>query len=265
MTVRVLILGGTATATELAGRCAGHPGWQVITSLAGRTANPTRPPGALRIGGFGGAQGLHDYLRTTRVDVVIDATHPFAARITAQAAAACAASRTPLLIVRPPGWIAGPGDHWLHVPTAAAAAHLVATDPDRLWPGATVLLTLGSSGPAAFAADHDHHFVVRAISAPAGPVPPHCTILRGRGPFTAAAELALLREHAVGVLVTKDSGTPATAAKLGAAAALHLPVVMIERPPVPGGAAVVTDALRAELWVAGLDAAAGPSGFSPRR
>ncbi|GAA2262603.1 cobalt-precorrin-6A reductase [Streptomyces atrovirens] len=235
MSPHVLVLGGTTEARALAGELSGRPGLRVTTSLAGRVTRPGAVAGELRVGGFGGAEGLADWLRERRVDAVVDATHPFAETITANAARAATATGLPLVVLRRPGWQPGPRDDWHPVPSLAAAAGLL----PRL--GHRVLLTTGRLGLAAFAHLTDLRFVVRSVEPPEPPMPPHTRVLLARGPFTVADETALLRDHRVDVLVTKDSGGAATAAKLTAARDLALPVVVVRRPPLPDGVTAVPD------------------------
>lgn len=235
MSPHILVLGGTTEARALAAGLSARPGTRVTTSLAGRVTRPGAVAGELRVGGFGGAEGLADWLREQRVDAVVDATHPFAETITANAARAATATGLPLVVLRRPGWQPGPGDRWHPVPSLAAAAGLL----PRL--GQRVLLTTGRLGLAAFAHLTTPHFVVRSVEPPEPPMPPHTHVLLARGPFTVAGETALLREHRVDVLVTKDSGGAATAAKLTAARDLGLPVVVVRRPPLPEGVTAVGD------------------------
>lgn len=256
----VLILGGTTEARRLAADLASRPGVRVTTSLAGRVSRPGPLAGDVRTGGFGGAEGLAAWLRERRVDALVDATHPFAARITAHAAHAAAATGTPVVLLRRPGWRAGPGDDWHPVGSLPEAADLLPGLGDR------VFLTTGRLGLAAFAHLSGLHFVVRSVELPDPPLPPDTRLLRDRGPFTVADETALLREHRVDVLVTKDSGGAATAAKLTAARDLGLPVVVVRRPPLPDGVPVVPDvptALERLARLDGLDGLDGP-GLRPR-
>ena len=237
MTKRVLVLGGTGEARELAARLAGRAGLEVVSSLAGRTSNPRRPPGRTRVGGFGGAAGLAGWLAAERIGAVVDATHPFATAMTEAAVTATARLGVPLLVLRRPGWTAGPGDDWRRVPSlAAAAAHL---------PGQRVLLTVGRGGVRAFAADRDRWFLIRSVEVPEPPRPPRAQVVTARGPFTVAGELALMGGHGIDVVVTRDSGGSQTAAKLAAARELGRPVVMVDRPPAPAAptVATVTDAV----------------------
>ncbi|MGI5439275.1 cobalt-precorrin-6A reductase [Streptomyces shenzhenensis] len=236
MSPHVLILGGTAEARLLAAELAAGPGVRVTTSLAGRVSRPAPLAGDVRTGGFGGAEGLAGWLAERRVDAVVDATHPFAAGITAHAARAAAATGVPLVVLRRPGWRPGDGDRWHPVPSLAAAADAL---PGL---GRRAFLTTGRLGLAAFAHLAGVHCVVRSVDPPAPPLPPHAEVLLARGPFTVADETALLRRHRIDVLVTKDSGGAATAAKLTAARTLGLPVIVVRRPPLPAGVAAVPDA-----------------------
>jgi precorrin-6A/cobalt-precorrin-6A reductase len=229
--IRVLVLGGTGEARELATALAGQPGTAVVTSLAGRVADPLLPPGEVRIGGFHGE--LAAWLRTERIDAVVDATHPFAAAITATAVSAAATAGVPLLVLRRPGWRAGPGDDWRRVPSLEAAAAALPGLGER------VLLTTGRQGLAAFA-EVDCWFLVRTVDPPAPPTPRRMEVLLDRGPYPLDAERALLAGRRIDVLVTKDSGGAMTAAKLVAARELGLPVVMVDRPPAPDAPTVET-------------------------
>ncbi|MGC9541240.1 cobalt-precorrin-6A reductase [Streptomyces sp. UG1] len=231
----ILILGGTTEARELAAALSAHPGVRVTTSLAGRVARPGAVEGESRIGGFGGAEGLADWLRAEQVDFLIDATHPFAASITANAVRAARSTGVPAVILRRPGWSPAPGDRWHEAASLAEAAALLPALGHR------VLLTTGRLGLAAFAHLTDLHFVVRSVDPPEPPMPPHTEVLLSRGPFTLADELSLLRAHRIDVLVTKNSGATGTSAKLTAARQLALPVVLVRRPPLPEGVDAVPD------------------------
>ncbi|MGY1632562.1 cobalt-precorrin-6A reductase [Geodermatophilus sp. SYSU D01186] len=238
MTGRVLVLGGTGEARRLAGHLVAE-GVDVVSSLAGRVAEPRLPPGAVRIGGFGGVDGLVAAL--DGVAALVDATHPFAATMTAHAAAAAAATGTPLLRLQRPGWTPQPGDDWRWVDSLDQAAAAVAGS-------ASVFLTTGRQGLAAFAG-LTGRCLVRAVERPAPPLPERVTVVLARGPFTVEEELALLREHDVDVVVTKDSGGGMTAAKLTAARQLGLPVVVVRRPPVPRGVPVAATVEEALAWL----------------
>ncbi|MFJ6895038.1 cobalt-precorrin-6A reductase [Streptomyces hokutonensis] len=256
MPPHILILGGTTEARELAAELAArHPEVRVTTSLAGRVSRPGALAGDVRIGGFGGAEGLAEWLREHRVDAVVDATHPFAESITANAARAATDTGLPVVVLRRPGWRPVPGDRWHPVASLPEAADLL----PRL--GRRILLTTGRLGLAAFAHLPQLHFVVRSVEPPEPPMPPDVELLLARGPFTLADETALLREHRIDVLVTKDSGGAATAAKLTAAREAGVPVVVVRRPPLPDGVSAVADVGGVLEWVGRL----GRSGFSQGR
>lgn len=244
---RVLILGGTGEARALAAALAGRAGWRVVSSLAGRVNAPALPAGEVRVGGFGGPSALAAWLRTEGIEAVVDATHPFAARITASALHSAPAAGVPLLLLRRPGWTAGPGDDWRRVPDVPAAAAAVSDLPGP------VLLTTGRGGLAAFAG-LPHRFVFRCVDPPQAPLPADHEVVLDRGPYTQEGELALMRRYDVRVLVTKDSGGAMTQAKLAAARTLGLPVVVVDRPYVPGAAAVpaVPDVAGALAWLAAI-------------
>lgn len=239
---RVLVLGGTGEARRLATALVAD-GVDVLSSLAGRVADPVLPPGGVRIGGFGGAAGLAEWLASNPVDAVVDATHPFAETMTASAVAAAEAAGVPLLRLQRPGWTAQPGDDWRWVDSLEGAAAAVAGF-DR------VFLTTGRQGLAAFAG-LTAHCLVRSVDPPEPPLPPRTTVVLERGPFSLDDELSLMREHAVQVVVTKDSGGSMTAAKLTAARELGLPVVLVRRPPLPPGVATVATVEEALAWVRG--------------
>jgi precorrin-6A/cobalt-precorrin-6A reductase len=239
--VRILILGGTGEARELAAELVAA-GVDVLSSLAGRVREPRLPDGPVRVGGFGGATGLTAFLRTEGITAVIDATHPFAGAITANAAQAAAQAGVPLLVLRRPEWEAAPAWHVVADIGAAAAA-------TRAWPGESVFLTTGRRDLDVFAPDDRHRFLVRAVDPPDGPVPPRMTLVLDRGPYTIQGESALMREHGVGLLVTKNSGGPMTAAKLTAARDLGVQVLMVQRPPLPPGSAAVPTVADAVAWV----------------
>jgi len=236
MSSHVLVLGGTAEARELAALLASCAGVRVTTSLAGRVSRPGALEGDVRVGGFGGAEGLAAWLREHHVDAVVDATHPFATGITANAARAAASTGLPVVCLRRPGWSACTGDRWHEAASLAEAARLLPQLGRRLF------LTTGRLGLAAFAHLAGLHFVVRSVEPPEPPMPPDVEVLLARGPFTVEGETALLRERRIDVLVTKDSGGTATAAKLTAARDLGLPVVVVRRPPPPEGVTTVPDA-----------------------
>ena len=239
--MRILILGGTSEARELAAVLV-TAGTDVISSLAGRVRDPRLPDGPVRIGGFGGPDGLAAFLQAEDIAAVVDATHPFASGITANAAEAAVRTGVPLLAVRRPAWDVDEG--WETVADIRAAAVTV-----EAWRGRAVFLTTGRRDLAAFAADGRHSFLVRTVDPPDGPLPARMTLILDRGPYTVGAETALMREHDIGLLVTKNSGGPMTAAKLQAARDLGVRVVMVQRPPLPAGTATVATAGEAVGWV----------------
>jgi precorrin-6A/cobalt-precorrin-6A reductase len=257
--VRVLLLGGTGEARVLAARLHCTSGVEVISSLAGRVRDPHLPPGHVRLGGFGGPRELAAYLTAERIDTLVDATHPFAAQITANAAIACELAGVELLVLRRPGWQPAIGDRWQRVASLVQAAAVVAA-----LPAGTVLLTTGRRQLAAFAADAEHHYVIRTVDPPDEPLPPHATLLAARGPFHTDDEITLLRRYDVTALVTKDSGGTMTSAKLTAARRLQVPVVMIDRPPLPPGVRLVHTVEQAEQLIAATTRCpAGPGGQRP--
>ena len=223
----VLILGGTAEARALAAALV-DAGVRVVSSLAGRVRDPALPVGEVRIGGFGGVEGLAAWLCEHGVAAVVDATHPFASTMTAHAVSATAAAGVPLVVLRRPGWPPDPDWTWADsLPAAAAALPTL---------GKRVFLTTGRTSLAAFA-DLDLEFLVRCVDPPSGPMPRRVHVLLSRGPFTVDGERSLMREHGVDVLVTKDSGGPLTSAKLAAAREEGVAVLVVRRPPLPAGVA----------------------------
>lgn len=245
----VLVLGGTTEARHLAQALTGTPAdpapglsapggppagpWdatRVTTSLAGRVAAPVLPPGESRVGGFGGPDGLAAWITAHGVTHVVDATHPFAERMSFNAARAAELTGVPLLALRRPGWTPGPGDAWTFADSLAGAAAML---PEL--GGRRVFLTTGRTGLHAFAHLADPWFLVRSVDPPAGPVPPRLEVLLDRGPFTLDGERELLAGRRIDVLVTKDSGGSATAPKLTAAREAGLPVLVVRRPPTPRG------------------------------
>lgn len=251
--MHVLVLGGTTEARRLARLLVDvlPPGARVTSSLAGRVARPRLPPGEVRVGGFGGTEGLAGWLRTHRVDALIDATHPFAGTISFHAASAAAAVHVPLLALRRPGWVPVDGDRWHGAGSLDEAAALL---PEL---GRRVFLTTGRMGLAAFAGLDELWFLMRSVDAPEPPYPARMEVLLDRGPFTLDGERELIRRHRLDVLVTKDSGGEATAPKLTAAREAGLPVVVVRRPPAPEGVAVAGTADEAVDWLLGT-VTAGP-------
>ncbi|OMC48284.1 cobalt-precorrin-6A reductase [Mycobacterium sp. IS-1264] len=239
--MRVLVLGGTAEARALAKTL--HPKVDIISSLAGRVPDPALPVGPVRIGGFGGLDGLRRWLQKERIDAVVDATHPFAATMTAHAAEACDELRIPHLVLARPPW---DPRNAIIVTKDAEAAEVVARERYS-----RVFLTTGRSGVNAFAGS-DAWFLIRAVTEPdAAALPRHHKMLLSRGPYRYDDELAIMREHRIDALVTKNSGGDMTRAKLDAAAALGIPVVMVARPPLPAGVKAVGTVQEATDWVTG--------------
>jgi precorrin-6A/cobalt-precorrin-6A reductase len=239
--VKVLLLGGTAEARQVAAWSAGEPGVQVISSLAGRTLEARLPQGAVRQGGFGGIDGLVDWLAEHEVDAVVDATHPFAATMTHHAAEASRVVGVPLLVLRRAGWRERVGDRWFWVDSAEEAAGALAGL------GSRAFLTIGRQGLGQFA-DAELWMLARCVDPPE-PMPSWCELILDRGPYDVQAELELLRHHQIDVLVTKDSGGSMTSAKLEAARELGIPVVVIRRPALPPGVAVVETADQVVEWL----------------
>lgn len=226
MTGPVLILGGTAEARRLADRLA--PVRPVVTSLAGRTATPGRLAGEVRIGGFGGMAGLAHYLRSEQVSALIDATHPYAARMAANAAGAAAETGVPILRFDRPGWTAEPGDRWIEFDDLEGLASAL---PGL---GRHALVTLGGADLAAFSAARGTRLTIRAIDPPSClPDHPEVEVILDRGPFDLAGERTLLSQRGIDVLVSRNAGGVSTRAKLDAARALGIPVAMLRRPVRP--------------------------------
>jgi len=241
--LRVLILGGTTEASELARLLAADPRFEATVSLAGRTMNPKAQPIRTRIGGFGGADGLAAWLRQDATQAVIDATHPYADQISSNAVTACAQLAIPLASITRPAWERERGDNWLPVENAAAAADALGPKPCR------VFLSLGRLELGAFANAPHHHYIARTIDPPGNvALPPDLRLLVGRGPFDREAETALLEREDIDVIVSKNSGGLSTYGKIEAARGLEIPVVMIARPHKMRGHAV-ENAQAAMVWL----------------
>ena len=244
----ILVLGGTAEARELA-TLLDAAGTRFMSSLAGRVARPRLPVGAVHMGGFGGVPGLRSFLLENRVTAVVDATHPFAEGMTANAVAACTADGVPLLRLERPGWSDAPGSHtwdWVddHDAAAAAAARL----------GRHPFLTVGRQSLDHFVGQlAEHPTLVRAVDAPAIELPESWTLVLSRGPYLLDDERALFDEHDVDVVVTKDSGGTYTWSKLQVAAERGAAVVIVRRGPGPAGVEVVSDPQAAAAWATVFD------------
>lgn len=241
--MRIMLLGGTSEARALAARL--HPEIEVISSLAGRVPDPALPVGEVRIGGFGGVDGLRRWLSDNRVDAVVDATHPYAATMTAHAADVCADLGLPHLVLARPAWPTGDA----HVVNSdIEAAEAVAAQRFR-----RVFLTTGRSGAAAFK-DVEAWFLIRAVTPPdVSDLPVRHQVVLSRGPYRYDDEMALLREHRIDALVTKNSGGQMTRPKLDAAAALGVAVVMVDRPPLPSDVTMVGTVDDAVRWVRSME------------
>lgn len=220
---KILILGGTTEAAALATAFAELP-VKAITSLAGRTSNPAKLTGTVRSGGFGGIDGLATYLDCEGIDLVIDATHPYAARISQNAVQAASKCDIPLVRLERPAWQKQPGDRWIDIADEAEAASAISS-------GERVFLALGRQHIAPFAKRADVHFVMRMIDPPEVTPPPDCELILAR-PGDFAAEMLFLKDRNIGLLVSRNSGGGVSYAKIEAARALGLPVMMISRPPV---------------------------------
>lgn len=221
---RVLLLGGTTEASQMA-RALAKAGVDAVFSYAGRTAAPIGQPLPTRIGGFGGVDGLVGYLRTERITHIIDATHPFAAQMSANAVAASQQAQVPLIVLQRAPWQAGPGDNWHSVPDISAAVSALPETTSR------VFLAIGKQNLTAFAAKPQHHYLLRLVDPPEEPLPlPDVSIVIARGPFGADEDERLMTEHRITHLVAKNAGGSGAAAKLIAARALRLPVILIDRP-----------------------------------
>ncbi|MEG9861003.1 MAG: cobalt-precorrin-6A reductase [Parvularculales bacterium] len=242
--IPLLILGGSSEAITLArtlnSHCDFRNKFHIITSLAGRTGAPRHPPGMVRIGGFGGVHGLARFLREENITLMVDATHPYACRISRNGAVACRLCHISRLHLQRPPWQQVTGDAWQRVPTMVAAA-------DTLPSGARAFLAIGRQEIKAFAGRDDIDLMVRTVD-PLGVshLTPRCTFITGRGPFCVADEQALLEAHNITHLVCRNSGGAGSYAKLEAARTLGIPVIMVDRPPPPPSPRIasVEDALR---------------------
>ncbi|MBK5934468.1 precorrin-6A reductase [Rhodovulum imhoffii] len=227
MQPNLLILGGTTEATALAHEVAAR-GVPATLSFAGRVERPKPQPIPVRVGGFGGVDGLATYLLRHRITHLIDATHPFAARISRNAVAACAQAGVPMAALSRPAWDETATDRWQHVPDIPAAVTALAGTARR------VFLALGRMHLAAFATRPQHFYLLRLVDTPASPPPlPEHVVIVSRGPFTVGDDTALMRRYGIDLIVSKNAGGSGARAKIEAARALSLPVLMIDRPALP--------------------------------
>lgn len=224
--MKILLLGGTTEASLLA-TALHDAGFDAVFSYAGRTNDPAPQPLPMRIGGFGGVAGLQAYLIAESITHVIDATHPFAAQMSWNAHAATSALNLPLIAFERGAWAPLKVDNWIHAAHNAGALAALPQTPAR------VFLAIGKQGLADFAGAVPHHFLLRLVDAPAAKPLPNCTIVIAKGPFDVASDTALLQKHAITHVIAKNAGGKGASAKLAAARALGLPVIMIARPDLP--------------------------------
>lgn len=225
---RILILAGTTEARLLAERLSNDARFNVTVSFAGRVERPALPPVAVRIGGFGGIDGLATYLRDHAIDVVIDATHPFAAQMSTNATAACAAARVSLLALERPPWVPLASDRWQHFANVASAIQALPAEPKCVFSG------LGRLSAHELAAAPQHRYVIRLIDKPTrDPALANVTYIFARGPFRDCDDIALFKNERVDIVLAKNAGGTAAYAKIAAARTLALPVFMIDRPKLP--------------------------------
>jgi precorrin-6A/cobalt-precorrin-6A reductase len=226
--LRVLILGGTTEANQLVAALADDARFDAVLSYAGRTERPTPPPIPWRVGGFGGVEGLTRYLRDENIARVVDATHPFAAQMSAHAIAACAIANVPLLALERLPWPRMPGYRWIEVDDFTAAAAALGPSPRR------VFLGIGRMQLAPFASHPQHFYLVRLVDPPRAPLPLQgAELIVARGPFDLAGDRAMLAHHRIDIVVARDAGGDGAFAKIEAARELGLPVVMVRRPLIP--------------------------------
>ncbi|MXY34807.1 MAG: cobalt-precorrin-6A reductase [Boseongicola sp. SB0664_bin_43] len=227
MAPNLLILGGSAEASALAAHVAGM-GLRATFSYAGRVANPVAQPLPTRTGGFGGAAGLAAYLQDHSVSHLVDATNPFAAQMSRNAVAACAAAGVPMIALARPPWTPGPGDRWTRVSSVAEAARSLGRTPRRIF------LAIGRTRIPAFETAPQHHYLLRFVDVPKeSPALPHHDVIIDRGPFSEPEERDLLETHGIDLLVSRNAGGEGARAKIDAARGLGLPILMIDRPDPP--------------------------------
>jgi len=235
MTIRVLLLGGTFEARQLAQHLAGRGDMVVTLSLAGRTAHPLTQPVPVRIGGFGGVSGLIRYLQNERIGALVDATHPYAAQISRNAAAAAKSAEVPLLGLRRPAWEEQAGDRWRRVTDVTQAVAAIGSESRR------VFVALGRQEIGPFAAAPQHRYLIRSVDPIDPPLSlPRVDYLLDRGPFCEADERALLQSHRIDAIVAKNSGGTATYGKIAAARGLGIDVILLHRPDLPEVETVAT-------------------------
>lgn len=240
--MRLLLLGGTTEASQMAAALA-EAGIEAVYSYAGRTKAPVAQPLPTRIGGFGGVAGLMAYLKAERISHVIDATHPFAAGMSRHAFAACIQMDVPLIRLERAPWTPQKGDNWTSVATVQDLPGALPDTPAR------VFLAIGKQQIALFAAQPQHHYLLRLVDPPEGPLPlPDTTVVLSRGPFTRDGDAALLRAQGITHVVCKNAGGAGAQAKLEAARSMGLPVLMADRPQLPGGA-VAQDVAQVMRWL----------------
>ena len=240
--MRELILGGTAESRELALLLL-QSGWRVTSSLAGRVKEPKLPLGEVRIGGFGGPPGLARWLMDHEVDLVVDATHPFAEKISISAAEATRATGIPLIALHRPAWTPENYDEWIYVNDMEEAARIA----ERYH---HIFLTIGRQKLAPFANDSHNLYVIRSVDPPEGPLPKRHRLILSRGPFSVQDEKQLMRDNQIDALVTKNSGGSLTYAKIVAARQLGIPVIMVQRPPLPGGSRITAVHTASDAYIA---------------
>jgi precorrin-6A/cobalt-precorrin-6A reductase len=232
---KILILGGTTEARQLAERLAPRDDLEVMLSLAGRTTAPIPHPVPLRIGGFGGAEGLAGHLIAERIDALIDATHPYAAVISQNAATGARQAAVPFVALRRPPWTAVAGDRWIEVEDTRAAVGAVGSE------SRSVFVAIGRNELAPFTGAPHHRYLVRSVDPVDPPLPlPHVTYVTARGPFSEADDRALMTAHGIDVVISKNSGGSAAYGKIAAARTLGIAVIMVRRPPAPETPAVAT-------------------------
>jgi precorrin-6A/cobalt-precorrin-6A reductase len=225
---RILILGGTTEGRQLAGKLAARGDFDVTLSLAGRTRDPVPQGVPVRVGGFGGAEGLAAYLTDHNIDLLIDATHPYAARISANAAHAAQLTGVPAIALRRPPWGQEPGDRWKSVPSVAMAVAALGDRPRR------VFLALGRQEVQPFEYAPQNFYLVRSVEPIYPPLDvPAAGYVLARGPFSEADDRDLLEDWGIDTIVAKNSGGDATYGKIAAARKLGIEVFLIRRPPLP--------------------------------